>query len=68
MTETNKKTIYQFTTSSKGIARVVDIIIKDHKCRQMVHLFSQIKTGKRRSLILRLTQCLINNSLHHLPK
>jgi hypothetical protein len=60
MIKTNQKTIYHFSTGSEAMSRVIDIISKDQKCREMVLLFAKIPNRKRRNTLLRMARHLTN--------
>ncbi len=63
MIHTNQKTVYHFSTSSETMSRVIDIISKDQKCREMVLLFSKITGRKRRNTLMRVARHMIHNVL-----
>lgn len=54
MEQHHKKTIYQFTTSSPRVARAIEMILKDHRCIELLTLFARLQTPRRRNTLLRV--------------
>jgi|GEM_PF-5533326 len=54
MEQHHKKTIYQFTTSSPRVARAIEMILKDHRCIELLALFARLQTPRRRNTLLRV--------------
>lgn len=54
MDQHHKKTIYQFTTSSPRVARAIEMLLKDHRCIELLALFARLQTPRRRNTLLRV--------------
>ena len=58
MIEIKHSKSYHFTTQSHKLIKAVGTICHDHKCQELLTLFSQIKSRKKRNIILRMTRYL----------
>lgn len=65
MIKKEEKTVYHFSTQSKTIAHVIDLVAHDQKCRELVLLFARIEGRKRCNTLLRIASHLANNSQRH---
>ena len=61
MEKHQKKTIYQYTTSSERTARAVE----DPKAATLLLLFANIKGSKRKNVVLRVAGYLGASTQHH---
>ena len=65
MEKHQKKTIYQYTTSSERTARAVELLLKDPKTVTLLLLFANIKGSKRKNVVLRVAGYLGASTQHH---